>query len=185
QECEAGLLPVRIATVDGQVQPMVRSPRAQVRATGAPDWLDAGLACGARRRPPPPALCHHGPAGWRLARAGGAAVRGSTPDLARIAALPGNGKLAVFATGDDADLVVRCFARGVGISEDPATGSANASIAAALHQAGRLPGAGNRYVASQGREIGRDARLHLEVDDQGEAWVGGPVHAVIRGTVDW
>ena len=185
QECEAGLLPVRIATVDGQVQPMVRSPRAQVRGTGVPDWLDAGLVCGARRGALPPALWNNGPDWWLLELADAAAVRGLTPDLARIAALPGNGKLAVFATGDDADLVVRCFAPGVGISEDPATGSANASIAAALHQAGRLPGAGNRYVASQGREIGRDARLHLEVDDEGEAWVGGPVHAVIRGTVDW
>ena len=80
---------------------------------------------------------------------------------------------------------MRCFAPGVGISEDPATGSANAGIAAALHRAGRMPGNGNGYVASQGRQIGRDARLHLEVDDDGEVWVGGAVHAVIRGTVDW
>ena len=49
----------------------------------------------------------------------------------------------------------------------------------------RLPGAGGRYLASQGREIGRDARLELVVDADGGVWVGGEVHAVIRGTVDW
>ena len=87
--------------------------------------------------------------------------------------------------GDGADLVVRAFAPGVGIAEDPATGSVNASIAALLHRHGRLPGAGGRYLASQGREIGRGARLELVVDADGGVWVGGEVHAVIRGTVDW
>ncbi len=81
--------------------------------------------------------------------------------------------------------MVRAFAPALGIAEDPATGSVNASIAAALQRSGRLPGSGGRYAASQGREIGRDARLQLRVDADGEAWVGGAVHAVIRGTVDW
>lgn len=185
QECEAGLLPVRLATVDGRIQPMVRSPRAQMRATPAPDWLRAEYVFGARRGALPAALWNNGPDWWLLELANAAAVESLQPDLAAIAALPGNGKLAVFAPGGPADLVVRCFAPGAGISEDPATGSANAGIAAALHQAGRMPSNGNGYVASQGRQIGRDARLHLEVDGDGEVWVGGAVHAVIGGTVDW
>lgn len=186
QECAAGLLPVRIASGGGRIEPTVRSPRAQRRDAVAPDWLQAPAVSGARRGVLDPALWNNGPDWWLLELADAAAVRGWQPDLVRIAALPGHGKLAVFAAGDDdADLVVRAFAPGGGIDEDPATGSANACIAAALHQAGRLPGHGGCYVASQGREIGRDARLQLEIDGEGEAWVGGPVHAVIRGTVDW
>jgi PhzF family phenazine biosynthesis protein len=188
QECAAGLLPVRIVRSGGQVMPSVRSPRAQPRAVDAPDWLRAGQVWGATRGTLAPALWNNGPDWWLLELADEAAVRGLVPDRAAIAALPGSGKLAVFADVDrtaDAQLVVRAFAPGVGIAEDPATGSVNAIIAALLHRHGRLPGTGGRYTASQGREIGRDARLQLEVDADGEVWVGGQVHAVIRGTVDW
>jgi len=186
QECAAGLLPVRADQVDDRLQPSVRSPRAHERTLAAPDWMLGEHVFGARRGPLEPALWNNGPDWWLLELADAAAVRGLQPDLDAIASLPGKGKLAVFAAGDGgADLVVRGFAPGVGIPEDPATGSVNASIAAALHRAGRLPGRNGRYLANQGREIGRDARLQLEVDGEGEVWVGGPVHAVIRGTVDW
>lgn len=186
QECAAGLLPVRADQVGDGLQPAVRSPRAEMRKVAPPDWLLAEEVFGARRGPLQPALWNNGPDWWLLELADAAAVRGLQPDLDAIAALPGKGKLAVFATGDEGfDLVVRGFAPGVGIPEDPATGSVNASIATALHRAGRLPGRNGRYLASQGREVGRDARLQLEVDGDGEVWVGGPVHAVIQGTVDW
>ena len=186
QECGAGLLPVRIDRRDGHVLPAVRSPRAEPRAAAAPDWLLADRVWGARRGALAPALWNNGPDWWLLELADATEVRALRPDLAAIAALPGNGKLAVFAPGDgDADLVVRAFAPGVGIAEDPATGSVNAIIASCLHREGRLPGRDGRYVASQGREIGRDARLQLEVDAEGEVWVGGEVQAVIRGTMDW
>ena len=49
------------------------------------------------------------------------------------------------------------------------TGSANASIAALLHRAGALPGAGGRYLASQGRELGRDGKVEVRVDGEGES----------------
>ncbi|MET1163162.1 MAG: PhzF family phenazine biosynthesis protein, partial [Pseudoxanthomonas sp.] len=65
------------------------------------------------------------------------------------------------------------------------TGSANASIAALLHHAGALPGAEGSYIASQGRELGRDGRVEVRVDGEAEVWIGGQVQAVIRGRVDW
>ncbi|UNK56667.1 PhzF family phenazine biosynthesis protein [Pseudoxanthomonas daejeonensis] len=187
QECAAGLLPVRIDRDGDDVQPSVRSPQARVREdVAAPAWLVADTVWGAARGALAPALWNNGPDWWLLELADEAAVRGLRPDLTAIAGLPGSGKLAVFARGEsDSDLVVRAFAPAVGIAEDPATGSVNASIAALLHRHGRLPGRGRRYIASQGREIGRDARLALEVDDEDGVWVGGRVHAVIRGTVDW
>ena len=57
------------------------------------------------------------------------AVRGLTPDIARVAALGrgadwGRGNVGVMAPGDEGfDVVSRFFAPGSGIDEDPATGS--------------------------------------------------------------
>jgi predicted PhzF superfamily epimerase YddE/YHI9 len=48
-----------------------------------------------------------------------------------------------------------------------------------------LPGHGGRYIASQGRELGRDGVVHVEVDPDGEAWIGGEVQCVIDGRVAW
>lgn len=56
-----------------------------------------------------------------------------------------------------------------------------ACIAAMLHGAGAKLGS-NGYVASQGRELGRDGRVHVRVDAQGEVWIGGDVQAVVRGS---
>jgi predicted PhzF superfamily epimerase YddE/YHI9 len=57
-------------------------------------------------------------------------VRDFVPDLAAIGALPG-GHLLVSAPGDQGfDAVTRVFAPGVGIPEDPATGSAHCAFAA-------------------------------------------------------
>ncbi len=53
-----------------------------------------------------------------------AAVRAVEPDLAKVAALPGDG-LIVTAPGDDCDFVSRYFAPHAGIPEDPVTGSAH------------------------------------------------------------
>ncbi len=53
-----------------------------------------------------------------------AAVRAVSPDLAKVAALPGDG-LIVTGPGDDCDFVSRYFAPHVGIPEDPVTGSAH------------------------------------------------------------
>lgn len=58
---------------------------------------------------------------------GEAAVRGLTPDFARLAALPRHGMIAT-APGDEADFVSRFFAPSVGIDEDPVTGSAHCTL---------------------------------------------------------
>ena len=53
-----------------------------------------------------------------------AAVLAAAPDLAKVAALPGDG-LIVTAPGDEVDFVSRYFAPAAGIPEDPVTGSAH------------------------------------------------------------
>ncbi|GAB3487779.1 PhzF family phenazine biosynthesis protein [Curvibacter fontanus] len=78
------------------------------------------------------------------------------------------------------DLEVRAFAAPVGITEDPVTGSLNASLAQWLMAEGRLPA---RYVAAQGACLGRAGRVLLERDAQGQVWVGGQVQTCITGNV--
>ena len=190
QQCEAGLLPVRVTSADDRVHVAVRSPRARpVGELAAP--LPAGLDAVAAANTPA-ALWNNGPLWWLVEAASPAQVRGFAPDFAAIAAWTNATRatgVAIFApeTEDDHDLVVRAFCPGdaVNVPEDPVTGSANASIAALLHRQGRLPGRDGRYIASQGRELGRDGRVHVQVDDEGDVWIGGEVQQVIDGRVDW
>jgi PhzF family phenazine biosynthesis protein len=188
QQCAAGLLPVHAG---GDRSIRVRAPRAQRLATaaGSGALLDAALA-GLARGELAPALWDNGPHWWVVELADAATVRAMQPDLAAISALTlhdGAVGLSVFARSqaDGEDLVVRAFCPADGIPEDPVTGSANACIAAALADAGRLPGRDGRYVASQGREVSRDGRIEVRVDADGEVWIGGRVQVVIRGHVDW
>ena len=44
---------------------------------------------------------------------------------------------------------------------------------------------GPRYRASQGREMGRDGVVEVEVDDEGEVWIGGQTQTVVTGTLAW
>lgn len=191
QDCAAGLLPVRIEG-DGDARRVhVRAPRARpVSVEGRAALVDAALA-GLARGALAPALWDNGPRWWLVELAGAAAVRAMQPDLAAIAALTtatGAVGLAVYGrapAGADHDLAVRAYCPADNIPEDPVTGSANACVAAQLAQAGALPGAGGRYVASQGRELGRDGRLEIEVDADGEVWIGGEVQLVIEGGLRW
>jgi PhzF family phenazine biosynthesis protein len=117
-------------------------------------------------------------------------VRGFVPDsfaIKQLAEQTGSLGLCIFARrqAPESGLVVRAFPLGVGIFEDPASGAANAAIAAFLEETGNLAGLGRRYTVSQGREIGRDAVLTLEIDANRDVWVGGDCQTVIRGELDW
>lgn len=76
----------------------------------------------------------------------------------------------------DADFAARMlFFDGVGLREDPATGSANAALAALLRAHGRQ----GRLVVEQGFEIERPSRIYLDVG--ATLQVGGRVSGVVRG----
>jgi trans-2,3-dihydro-3-hydroxyanthranilate isomerase len=85
------------------------------------------------------------------------------------------------------DLSVRVFPMGVGIPEDPATGSGNGCLAAYLVQHRCL---GNEIVdvqVGQGYEMGRPSRLFLKARPEGSGIrveVGGRVHQVAEGWWD-
>jgi PhzF family phenazine biosynthesis protein len=66
-------------------------------------------------------------------------------------------------------------------TEDPVTGSLNASVAQWLLGSGRLSAP---YLATQGSAIGRAGRIHVDQDDDGTIWVGGRCETVISGAVN-
>jgi trans-2,3-dihydro-3-hydroxyanthranilate isomerase len=89
---------------------------------------------------------------------------------------------------DDLHWRVRMFAPGLGVAEDPATGSAAASFAGWLAQ--RLPQPRDGTLAvrlEQGVEMGRPAELHLEFDRSAGSVtavrVGGAAVMVAEGTL--
>ena len=78
------------------------------------------------------------------------------------------------------NLEVRAFAPGIGVNEDPVTGSLNASLAQWLMAEGLMPA---RYLASQGVCLGRAGQVHVECDAQGQVWIGGESVTCIDGQV--
>jgi len=106
------------------------------------------------------------------------AVLGLSPDWVRFGGLQ-IGVVGAYPAGGPADVEVRAFCPGLGITEDPVTGSLNAGIGQWL--AGTtLPAS---YVASQGTVLGRAGRVHVETVD-GAIWVGGETRTTVAGTVE-
>lgn len=189
QECGAGLLPVRVEGEGAAQALFVQAPATQVLARRHGD--DAGLRAllGERLASAGAALIDSGRRWWAAELVDEAAVRGWTPDFTGIAALARPDEamgLAVFARCPSRKygLVVRALMPVGGGYEDPASGAANAALAGYLHATGQAGDLGDRYSVSQGREVGRDARLVL-LREAGRIWVGGCTQSVIDGVLRW
>jgi trans-2,3-dihydro-3-hydroxyanthranilate isomerase len=104
-----------------------------------------------------------------LEAASAAEVQGALPDFDRLRSAPWEGTLLFARTGP----VVRArfFAPGLGVPEDPATGSAAVALASVRSFAGETDGS---VVVDQGDEVGAPSRLAV-------VWGGGVV--AVGGTV--
>jgi PhzF family phenazine biosynthesis protein len=100
------------------------------------------------------------------------------PDFAAMKPLE-IGVVAPCPVGHDAQFEVRAFIPGIGPSEDPVTGSLNASLGQWLIGAGLAP---ISYVAAQGTVLGRAGRVHVEQLD-GQVWVGGDCVTLVTGRI--
>ena len=84
--------------------------------------------------------------------------------------------------GGEAAFELRAFFPKDGATtEDPVTGSLNASVAQWLLRTGR---ASAPYVASQGTALGRAGRVHISADDGGAVWVAGGTVTCVSGSVE-
>ena len=111
-----------------------------------------------------------------------AEVAALQPDQQRLAALGAYG-INCFA-GDGLTWKTRMFGPGLGVPEDPATGSAAGPLALHLVRHGRIT-LGDEIEISQGAEIGRPSTLYARVDGTADAVerieVGGCAVIVARG----
>ena len=191
QEGIAGLLPLRVEGSGMARTVAVRTPKARVAeiaGAGDPRLVDVlrGLPLGAL----PPALMDGGRRWWLAEVADEAALRAADPDwnaIATLAERTASMGLCVFARSDDPVyyLAVRAWVGAPAQFEDAASGAANATLAAWLASQDALPSADGFYRISQGREVGHDAIIELQVDDEGEVWSGGRACTVVKGQIAW
>lgn len=105
-----------------------------------------------------------------------AEVRGLSPDLRTLATLEPEG-FGVGAPGDEVDIVSRFFCPGLGIDEDPVTGSAHATwVPWFAERRG-----GDRFVARQLSARGGELHCGLAGD---RVWLDGACVTYLRGTIE-
>jgi len=96
--------------------------------------------------------------------------------------------LYAWQSGDDRRLRARMFAPLAGVLEDPATGSANAALAALLTSLAPGVNVDLTYDIEQGIEMGRPSRILASARKTGEgpvsATVAGDCVPVMRGSLD-
>ncbi len=185
-ETPAGLVPVRVQAQDGR-------RGARVLASGwmeqpIPTWelypgrAELLAALGVERSGLPVEVYCNGPQNAYVELDSPDAVAALKPDLAALAKL-GRVQASCFADAGGR-WKTRMFAPGLGVPEDPATGSAAGPLAVHLCRHGRVD-YGERIEISQGEEIGRPSLLNAQVDGHGErierVEVGGSAVLVGRG----
>jgi trans-2,3-dihydro-3-hydroxyanthranilate isomerase len=99
-----------------------------------------------------------------------------------------NGKVFLYCRDTiqhNASFHARMFAPGVGVPEDPATGSAVAAFPAVLHRFDQLPEGTSEFVIEQGIEMGRPGEVKLEIEVTSRrikrVRIGGYACLVMRG----
>jgi trans-2,3-dihydro-3-hydroxyanthranilate isomerase len=115
------------------------------------------------------------------------AVARAVPNAAALAELNAPAGVSVFSYADGV-AHARVFAGGLGVVEDPATGSAALGLGVWLASCGLVAADGESpYVVHQGIEMGRPSRLHCVVRCEGgtalEGRVTGSVVPVAEGNV--
>lgn len=178
QQCQIGL--VDIAVGDHGIS--FRLPRFSAEALSDPEasaWLGEGVKLIGT-----PHAVNVGPT-WLIAElADVAAVEKLAHDPARLTRYyerTGMTGATIFARQDER-VIVRSFAPGDGIPEDPVCGSGNAAVAAYRLVMGQI-GEGDSYLASQGRQLGRDGWISARIE-QGFVHIGGHCVTCVSGTVE-
>ena len=203
QECAKGLVPLRIDAQTGRLA--FAAPALQRSAIAdaelAPILQAAGLQA---QQVIASQKLNNGPLFWALLLNEPDTVFGLQPDAAALHALgtelavaalyPQAGKALIGRASREArafaghssgaaepDVEVRVwFNTGTTMSEDPITGSLNASLAQWLLADGHLQAP---YTASQGINLDRAGQVDITQDATGQVWVGGQVSSCISGTV--
>jgi trans-2,3-dihydro-3-hydroxyanthranilate isomerase len=161
QACGAGLLPVHVG--EDEVTLSGGAPTASAPLASAPILSALGLT-GADLAGPEPRSAGAGISFTYLLVRPDALARARV-DAAAVASLGGSGVALVSWDGQTARS--RVFAAGVGVPEDPATGSAALGLGVYLVACGLVGDGLTPYVVSQGVEMGRPSTLRCTVEASG------------------
>jgi len=175
QQCAVGLVDLAV----GEQGLSFRLPRYALKELSDPEataWIGAEVKGAAQ-------AVDVGPV-WLVAElASVSALESLDYDAARLSAyyMPLGMTGATIYAVDGERVVVRSFAPGDGIAEDPVCGSGNGAAAAFRLAAGQI-GDGSAYVASQGRQVGRDGFITIGIEGAA-IHVGGQTVTCIEGAV--
>jgi trans-2,3-dihydro-3-hydroxyanthranilate isomerase len=192
---ERGLDTVRLRTGAGIVPVVLRREGEEVvygeMEQPIPTWSafeaerELLAALGVQRSGLPVEVYDNGPRHTYVELPDEDAVAALAPDMRALAAIGAFG-VSCFAVVDGATtrIKTRMFGPGVGVSEDPATGSAAGPLAVHLARHGRTA-FGQMVEIHQGAEIGRPSVLWAAAEGAGESVrrvaVGGGAVIVARG----
>lgn len=176
QECGVGLVEIR-RTLDGlafAAPPLIRSGPVEERLV---EHIASVLGI-EREQIIDAAWADNGPGWVAVLLESAEAVLALRPGIVDLEL----GVVGPYAAGSPAAFEVRAFFPKHGATtEDPVTGSLNASLAEWLLATGR---ASAPYIASQGTALGRSGRVYISRDDDGTVWVGGGTMTCIAGEVE-
>jgi PhzF family phenazine biosynthesis protein len=108
-------------------------------------------------------------------------VLGVRPDFVAMGDLR-IGVIGAFEPGGPADFEVCAIEPSLAVGEDPVTGSLNAGFGMWLIDAGLAP---ESFTVRQGTALGRRGEVSVYRDEAGDVWVGGSIHTLLRGTLEW
>ncbi len=176
QECAAGLVGLRR---EGDGWAFAAPPLVRSGSVTDDDLAAAVHSLGIERTAVLEAAWVDNGPGWRGVRLADAdAVLALAPDFA---AMPFPvGVIGVHPAGGPADHEVRAFVPGLGVPEDPVTGSLNAGIAQWFFGTGIEE---DSYTVRQGTVLGAMGQVRATEED-GTVWVAGTTRTVVQGTVE-
>ena len=182
----AGPVPVALTRNAGGtvVHGEMEQPLPSAEAPPAVEELLAALGVEPGEPVLPTAAYRNGPLHVYVALGSDERVAELQPDLGRLESLGSFGVSCFHADGARGRVRTRMFGPGVGVPEDPATGSAAGPLAVHLAAHGVIA-YGQRIEIDQGAEIGRPSRLLAQADGSRErldrVLVGGSAVIVARG----
>lgn len=120
-----------------------------------------------------------------------ARCRADMAHFERVFGVDGPGKVYLYtepAAQAGNHMHARMFAPGMGIPEDPATGSAAAALAGLLAAGGRFGNGSHNIRIEQGHELGRPSLIELSLTIKNEqlvsASIGGDAVVMTQGTIE-